>query len=220
MPALPNNTEFTGGAVTEGGFKTAIAQQRDYLAALLGADGSAATARAALGVPAVADVAASVPVGSVFTFAGNTAPAGYLKANGAVLNRGTYAALFAAIGTAFGAGDGSSTFAIPDLRGEFVRGWDDTRGVDAGRALGGFQGSANLSHSHTGTAESAGAHSHTVQRTAESGNALALAYTIAESTSGFPTSTAGAHTHAVTVGATGGTESRPRNIALLYCIKY
>lgn len=219
MPALPNNTEFTGGAITEGGFKTAIAQQRDYLAALLGADGSAATARAALGVPAVADVAASVPVGSVFTFAGNTAPAGYLKANGAVLNRGTYAALFAAIGTAFGAGDGSSTFAIPDLRGEFVRGWDDTRGVDAGRALGSFQSSANLSHTHTGSSDSAGAHTHTYGRTTSEGS-LTGASTGGGALTQTATSSAGAHSHAVTVSATGGTESRPRNIALLYCIKY
>ena len=60
-------------------------------------------------------------------------PSGYLKCNGAAVSRTTYADLFAEIGTAFGAGDGSSTFNVPDFRGEFVRGWDDSRGVDSGR---------------------------------------------------------------------------------------
>ena len=219
MATLPNATEFTDGALTEGDFKTAIAQQRDFLAGLLGNDGTPASARAALGVPAVADVASAVPVGAVFMFAATTAPAGYMKCNGAILNRGTYAALFAAIGTFFGAGDGSSTFALPDLRGEFVRGWDDARGVDAGRGFGTAQGSANLSHTHTGTAESAGAHAHTIPYDSTSGNATGFGRATG-SNSGYPTSTAGAHSHSLSVAATGGTESRPRNIALLYCIKY
>ncbi|MCK9131735.1 phage tail protein [Haemophilus influenzae] len=64
-------------------------------------------------------------VGEVAFFARTTPPSGWLKANGAAVSRTTYAALFAAIGTTFGAGDGSSTFNLPDLRGEFVRGLDD-----------------------------------------------------------------------------------------------
>ena len=89
----------------------------------------------------------AAPTGSVYTFAGATVPTGWLKCNGALLSRTTYAALFAVIGTAYGAGDGSTTFALPDLRGEFVRGFDDARGVDSGRALGSKQGDAirNLS---------------------------------------------------------------------------
>jgi microcystin-dependent protein len=77
--------------------------------------------------------------GAVVFFARATAPAGYLSANGAAISRATYANLFAAIGTVFGAGDGTTTFNVPDLRGEFVRGLDAGRGVDAGRALGGLQ---------------------------------------------------------------------------------
>ena len=89
----------------------------------------------------------ATPTGSVYTFAGATVPTGWLKCNGALLSRTTYAALFAVIGTTYGAGDGSTTFALPDLRGEFVRGFDDARGVDSGRALGSKQGDAirNLS---------------------------------------------------------------------------
>jgi microcystin-dependent protein len=63
-------------------------------------------------------------------------PAGWLKANGVAISRTTYAALFGALGTLYGAGDGSTTFNLPDLRGEFIRGFDDGRGVDPARSLG------------------------------------------------------------------------------------
>ncbi|WP_443020094.1 phage tail protein [Snodgrassella communis] len=72
----------------------------------------------------------------------DAAPVGWLKANGAVISRTLYANLFTAIGTAFGAGDGKTTFNLPDLRGEFLRGWDDGRGVDSGRQNGSRQGDA------------------------------------------------------------------------------
>ena len=88
------------------------------------------------------DLAGMIPSGAVMYFAGRTAPAGWLKANGAAVSRTTYAALFAAIGTTYGAGDGRSTFNLPDLRGEFLRGWDDGRGIDSGRALGSAQSDA------------------------------------------------------------------------------
>lgn len=65
---------------------------------------------------------ADAPIGAILAFGGATAPAGWMICNGAAISRTTYAALFAAIGTAFGAGDGSTTFNIPDLRGEFLRG--------------------------------------------------------------------------------------------------
>ena len=88
------------------------------------------------------------PSGMVMIFAGDTAPAGWLKANGAAVSRTVYANLFAAIGTRYGAGDGYSTFNLPDLRGEFARFWDDGRGVDAGRVLGTLQLDAIQRHNH------------------------------------------------------------------------
>lgn len=87
-------------------------------------------------------VAQAAPSGQIAFFAGSSAPAGWLKANGAAVSRTAYAALFAAIGTTYGAGDGRSTFNLPDLRGEFMRGWDDGRGIDRGRAFGSAQGDA------------------------------------------------------------------------------
>ncbi len=62
------------------------------------------------------------PIGTILSFGGTTAPKGYLLCNGAAVSRTDYSALFAVIGTSFGAGDGSTTFNVPDLRGEFLRG--------------------------------------------------------------------------------------------------
>lgn len=161
----------------------------------------------------------------VVFFPSSSAPAGFLKANGAAVSRSTYAALFAVIGTNFGAGDGSTTFNLPDLRGEFLRAWDDGRGVDGGRVLNSSQASQNLNHTHSATAANAGAHQHTMsfkQDRAPEGAGNAVygdeAYYSGENTQS--TSTAGDHTHTITVSFSGGTESRPRNIALLACIKY
>jgi microcystin-dependent protein len=81
-------------------------------------------------------------IGTLFYHAAATAPASALKCNGAAVSRTTYAALFAVIGTIYGAGDGSTTFNLPELRGEFIRGLDDGRGVDAGRGIGTAQGDA------------------------------------------------------------------------------
>lgn len=159
---------------------------------------SAASARAALDVPSKAEAGTSGPTGQVAYFAVSSAPAGWLKANGAAVSRTTYAALFAAIGTTFGNGDGSTTFNLPDLRGEFVRGWDDSRGIDAGRSLGTAQTDAFKTHNH------------------QLGNyKMANAETIAAF--GAELSTSGGST--VFTSDAGGTETRPRNVALLACIK-
>ncbi|QBJ01026.1 uncharacterized protein Rostov7_00137 [Vibrio phage Rostov 7] len=79
-------------------------------------------------------------VGVVKYFISTVTPTGrYIKANGAAVSRTAYADLFAKVGTFWGAGDGSTTFNVPDLRGEFIRSWDDGRGIDAGRAFGSTQ---------------------------------------------------------------------------------
>jgi hypothetical protein len=82
-----------------------------------------------------------IPVGSVFHLATSTVPAGFLKANNQEVSRTTYAALWDALGQP-NTGNGATTFNVPDLRGEFVRGWDDGRGVDSGRAIRSSQGDA------------------------------------------------------------------------------
>lgn len=136
--------------------------------------------------------------GAVIAFAMSTAPAGFLKANGVAVSRTTYAALFATIGTQFGVGDGSTTFNLPDLRAEFIRGWDDTRGIDPSRAFGSFQAQDYQAHTHNinGSVESPAGGSNSI-------NGLLR----------------GANTYNQATGSSGGTETRPRNVALLYCIK-
>lgn len=141
-----------------------------------------------------------IAAGTVAHFAANTAPAGWLKANGATVSRTTYAALFLAIGTTYGAGDGSTTFALPDLRGEFLRGFDDGRGVDSGRGIGTAQGQQIESHDHPYEDvrnASVGVFSYT------GGTGMDKGFIANRNTS-----------------PTGGTETRPRNVALLACIKF
>ncbi|MBV6660359.1 tail fiber protein [Pseudomonas yamanorum] len=89
-----------------------------------------------------------VPVGTTIQYCGASAPAGFLKENGAAVSRTAYSKLFDVIGTTFGAGDGSTTFNLPDSRGEFIRGFDDGRGVDPQRGLGSLQLDAMQGHWH------------------------------------------------------------------------
>lgn len=168
--------------------------------------------------------AAGARTAEIVFFPSTSAPAGFLKANGAAISRTAYAALFAVIGTNYGNGDGSSTFNLPDLRGEFLRGWDDGRGVDSGRALHSSQTSQNLSHNHSASASNAGAHTHTMtfknDRASGEGNAVFGDEAYYGGDASQTTSSAGDHTHTISIGASGGNEARPRNIALLACIKY
>lgn len=150
---------------------------------------------------------APVPAGIIIYTAKSTPPYGYLKANGAAISRSSYAALFAALGTTYGAGDGSTTFNVPDLRAEFVRGWDDGRGIDSGRVLGSWQDGSIISHRHIdGSRVETGSACWSPTTTVASGQCLDHLETVASS--------------APYTSYEGGTETRPRNIALLACIKY
>jgi microcystin-dependent protein len=124
-------------------------------------------------------------VGEIAYYARPTPPAGWLKANGAIVSRTTYSALFAAIGTQFGIGDGVNTFQLPDLRGRFVRAWDDSAGVDPSRAFGSTQTDDVKHHSHTVTVtvNSGGAHAHTAT-TVAGGSHAHTAYTDAQGNHG------------------------------------
>jgi microcystin-dependent protein len=165
--------------------------------------------------------AATVPSGSVMTFAMNTAPTGWLKANGAAVSRTTYAALFSAIGTTFGVGDGSTTFNLPDMRGRFTRNWADNGSIDSGRAFGSTQDHQIQQHQHglAFNADVTNATGGTTGATVSACNALATR----SSASTNPLSTSYVQDAPYVKNATGaniGTETRPTNIALLACIKF
>jgi len=139
-----------------------------------------------------------VSPGTVVYHAVSSVPAGYLKANGAAVSRSTYADLFAVLGTGYGSGDGSTTFNLPDLRGEFIRGWDDGRGVDASRVLGSAQTDDLKSHVHS------------TQSVVAGGGAV----------TGLQIATNGISQGFMTTTSTGGAETRPRNMALMAIIKF
>lgn len=139
------------------------------------------------------------PSGVVQAYAGAAAPTGWLECNGGAVSRTVYSGLFAAIGTTYGYGDGSGTFNLPDLRGEFIRGWDHGRGEDADRDLGSWQADELRSHSHTNT----------TQRFENATNVQSdLLITLPGDTS-----------ESLETSATGGDETRPRNVAMMYIIK-
>ncbi len=159
-------------------------------------------------------------VGMIGYFAAITAPAGWLKANGATVSRTVYADLFSVIGTTSGSGDGSTTFHLPDLRGEFVRGWDDARGVDASRAIGSWQQDRIQRHTHylptgSGVAGSGAPgvmDDYWVRPNEQMNKAVAtgvnaITADTGESSYGFD-------------GGRFSEETAPRNVALLACIKY
>lgn len=146
---------------------------------------------------------ALVAPGVIAYFSTDTAPTGWLKCNGAEISRTTYANLFAAIGEIWGAGDGSTTFAIPDLRGEFIRGWDDGRGIDTDRVFASAQAQATDAITN-------------VESASTTGSALV---TIPDDGTNSGYLSTGSGTGRSIRFRRGATETRPRNVALLPCIK-
>jgi microcystin-dependent protein len=168
------------------------------------------------GTVAVADLATAtverlLPAGAVMPFAMNSAPSGWLAADGTAVSRSAYATLFAAISTTHGVGDGSTTFNLPDLRGIFVRGSgsQDISGITYNKTFAAKEGDAFQGHQHAVTHNAVYA---VAGNAYQGGNGAILnAATIQV---GNPT----------TDGANGtprtAVETRPANIALLYCIKF
>jgi len=140
-------------------------------------------------------IAVTTPVGSVTAYAGTLVPSGWLECNGTNVSRTTYNALFSVIGTLYGVGDGSTTFTLPDLRGEFIRGFDNGRGVDTSRSIGSWQDDSFESHTH-----SAATMSGTLGNLGIGGG-----NDVTPTTNNTTSS--------------GGSETRPRNIAMYYIIK-
>tara|TARA_R100000773_G_scaffold38284_1_gene33418 strand:- start:117 stop:1265 length:1149 start_codon:yes stop_codon:yes gene_type:complete len=230
-----NNANFTAFTASE-----SISENRTYTLPPAVVDGGFLKTNAS-GVLTFETIA-GVPVGSIFCRAFSVVPAGYLECNGAAVSRTTYSALFALIGEYYGAGNGSTTFNLPDLRGEFVRGFDNGRGVDSGRSLGTLQTADNNSHSHgytnTGITVSGANHAHNIRKinlgqnnqntvgrvgvTLGSGQSYQIGYDAADNLVSSVVKNSGNLSMSGNVGITispAGSEARPRNIALMYIIK-
>jgi len=141
-----------------------------------------------------------VPAGSVMDYAGATAPSGWLLCAGQAVSRSTYAALFTAISTTYGAGDGSTTFNLPDLRGRVAVGKDDMNGTAANRITSGGSGitgttlgAAGGTQTHTLTTAQMPAHTHGGVLTPTGGSSTLLS--CGSSTSGDTGSTGGGGAH-------------------------
>lgn len=140
-----------------------------------------------------------VPIGSIqaLAYVPSVLPTGYLACDGSAISRTTYADLFSIIGTTYGSGDLSTTFNLPDLRGVFLRGLDQGKGYDPGRVIGTYQADDNKAHVHQYTA-------------------------YRQPTAGFSVSyTGGGNTEYGTFDTSStGSEARPKNIAIVYVIKF
>tara|TARA_R100000231_G_scaffold128901_1_gene100156 strand:+ start:230 stop:1414 length:1185 start_codon:yes stop_codon:yes gene_type:complete len=178
-----------------------------------------------------------VPSGAVFCMAVATVPPGYLECNGDPVSRSTYAALFAVIGTQYNTGgETSSEFRLPDLRGEFIRGFDNGRNVDVvvdsngnsnSRGIATSQSDQNKQHNHPASSDVTdtghvhattfdnkkyfpGGSSTTIDF-GGSGDYPADIFTMSSAETGITVST--------TTSNDGGGEARPRNISMMYVIK-
>lgn len=156
------------------------------------------------------DDSGGVPIGSSIIWNTDTPPENYLESDGSAISRSTYAALFAVIGTTFGSGDGSTTFNIPDFRGYFPRGWSHGGSIDSGRTFGSTQQDAFQGHYHSlggGLASSQSGIDSDCMRTdsGSSSTAWQARSIITNGTNGTPRT---------------ASETRPVNLAIMFCIKY
>ena len=183
-----------------------------------------------------------IPSGVVFPFAGTTAPYGYLVCDGSAVSRSDYSALFVSLGsgTLHGAGDGLTTFNLPDYRGKFMRGVDGTAGNDpdkvtrthpktgavVGNVVGSVQGDAFGSHTHTQDAHThiQNAHAHaiisrsTISLAGGGTATVATSFTNGASMNSNDTTATNQNTTATNQNS-GGNESRPKNANVNYIVK-
>lgn len=197
------------------------------------------TSVAGAGTSLVVETPPGIPTGAVFHFAMSTAPTGYLVCDGSAVSRTTYSTLFTTIGTTYGSGDDSSTFNLPELRGQFIRGWQDSNSagdevvIDSDRTFGSTQGDAVTDHNHWfwATSPSGGALHDTGKFNAGGTLNSLISYSDFNYSSGSDVNVrAGGNTGRGNMridkirdasGTTDyeGTETRPHNVALLPCIK-
>lgn len=192
---------------------------------------------------AIANIVIPIPVltGSIIAYGGTNQPSGYLRCNGQAVSRSTFSDLFSAISTRFGPGNGSTTFNVPDLRSEFIRGADNMggdRGLPGGNLPGDTQGDVFRTHNHpvtgggthTHTTQADGVHSHNYDRRKVRGDGdTDQSSDIADdSRETKATTDAGSHAHAILSSGSHGHatsnvgntfETRPRNVSVAFLIK-
>lgn len=177
-----------------------------------------------------------LPVGSIVPFGGTSAPIGWLLCDGLEYSRSRYADLFEVIGTAFGDGDGATTFNVPDLRGVFIRGADGSTGRDpeadfrsslnggnAGNSVGSLQRDAFQTHDHkvpAGTGTDSLRFGSAYSYWSKDQNAYVQDVYTSHDNSGVYGSAPGIRSVTGGAAATSDQETRPINVAVSFIIKY
>ncbi|MBV4486991.1 phage tail protein [Pseudomonas sp. SWRI153] len=163
--------------------------------------------------------ASALPVGATVAFPLDKVAPGFLELDGSVKSIAVYPDLAAFLGTAFNKGDeGAGNFRLPETRGEFLRGWDHGRGVDAGRVIGSFQADALKTHFHYLPTESGG-------NQASDPAGINPTSVLKDSPVDWLARTAGDNPTFTTLGtprtysAGAEIETRPRNMTVVWCIK-
>lgn len=161
------------------------------------------------------------PPGAIMAFAMSAAPTGWMSCSGQQISRTIYAPLFAAIGTTYGIGNGTTTFNLPDMRGEFVRGWDNNRGIDSGRTFGSTQkGTITVADPNITALNVAGIYAQNDNNTATFAPIAGYdVVNINDYTGVYRASIPGTAFGALETNGFAQGATRPRNIALHYCIK-
>tara|TARA_R100000951_G_scaffold7417_1_gene7077 strand:+ start:9431 stop:10393 length:963 start_codon:yes stop_codon:yes gene_type:complete len=169
----------------------------------------------------------AAPSALVSPYAGSTAPSGWLLCDGSAVSRNAYAALYAIVSDTYGAGNGTTTFNLPDLRGRSVFGLDNMGGTAASLVTSGISGIDGTTLGATGGDESSQAHTHTATQDPHShsmpstfGSFGGGANNIPASLGGSATTT-GEETPAITVTSygDGGSENMPPAMLLNWIIK-
>lgn len=162
----------------------------------------------------IGSTATSTPVGIVQMWTLNIPPTGYLECNGTAVNRTTFSDLFSLLGITYGSGNGSTTFNLPDYRGEFLRGWAHGSTNDPDKASRTSRGDGTTGDNN-GTKQAGGVESHkhttTLQATDEFGFDNKARWSRSKSDLITPAP--------VSTSFTGGNETRPRNVNIMYIIK-
>ncbi|MBC3453131.1 phage tail-collar fiber domain-containing protein [Pseudomonas mosselii] len=168
---------------------------------------------------ALLNTASALPVGTMLPFPRGTVPAGFLEVDGSPQSAAVYPDLAAYLGGAFNKGnEPEGFFRLPDTRGEFLRGWDHGRGVDPGREVGSWAGDSLLDHQHAVISADAGTGKMPFEANvagSATGNLGATARTTGSSVL-LATLVSSVFAPAA---AKGGTETRPRSLAVMWCLK-
>ena len=153
---------------------------------------------------------AGAKIGSIIPYTSSVAPVGYLVCDGSTVNRSTYSKLYAVVGNAYGAGDGSTTFHLPDFRGRFLRGYDSGAGNDPDSSSRLASNSGGNTGNNVGSlqADQVYSHTHLFNNSGGVGNAVSGTQVGYQSYGQAATS------------SYGGNETRPKNVTVNYLIKW